>query len=181
MAKTKTKKTTKTTKTAKTQQKKSYKLTKEGYKKIEKKLKFLKATARPDIIERIRQAKESGPLEENTEYKNAREDQAKLEFEIARFEDVLRNADIIKKPLDYKADKVDLATAVTVLDMAEDKELTFEIVGSQEIDPTREVPRISDESPLGSALMDCEVNDEIEVEVPLGSVKYKIINIINII
>jgi transcription elongation factor GreA len=157
---------------------KVYKLTRDGYKQIEKKLKFMRTHARAEVAERIRQAKEFGQLEENTEYENAKAEQAKLEQEILKLEKVLRNAVILDKS-DVTAEVVDVGTTVTVEMVDEGKTLQFELVSTQESDPSRKIPRISDESPVGGALMNKKRSEMVEVEVPLGKARYKVIEIIN--
>ena len=154
------------------------KLTKDGYKQNEKKLKHMRTTARTEIAERIRQAKEFGQLEENAEYENAKAEQAKLEQEIAKLEKILRNAQIIDKR-DVMAEVVDLGTTVTVEMLGEGKTMQFDLVSTQESDPTRKNPRISDESPVGSVLMNKKRGETVEVEIPLGTVQYKVIDIVN--
>jgi transcription elongation factor GreA len=161
-------------------QEKVYKLTKEGYKQIEKNLKVLKTKERAEIAERIRQAKEFGQLEENTEYENAKEEQAKIEREIMKLEEILRNATILDKK-DVQTDKVDIGTTVTVEFVEDSRNMQFEIVSSQESNPGHEPPRISDESPIGSALMGKSKGEVVEVEVPLGIVHYKVVEILNTI
>jgi transcription elongation factor GreA len=157
---------------------KVYKLTREGYKEIEKKLKSLRTTERAEIAERIRQAKEFGQLEENTEYENAKAEQAKVEQEIAKLEKTLRSAQILDKK-EIKTDKIDVGTTVKVEYLDDNKTEEFEIVSTQESNPTRKIPRISDESPVGSALMSHAVGDAVEVETPLGMAHYKILTIKN--
>lgn len=158
---------------------KVYKLTKDGYKQIEKKLKELRTTARAEIAERIRHAKEFGQLEENAEYENAKAEQAKLEQEIAKLEKVLRNAKILDKK-EIQTEFVDHGTTVTVELVEESKLYDFEIVSTQESNPAHKPPRISDESPVGSALMGKRREDVVQVEIPLGLVNFKVIDIVNI-
>ncbi len=158
---------------------KVYRLTREGYKQLEKKLKHLRTKVRAEIAERIRQAKEFGQLEENTEYENAKEEQAKVEAEIARLSEILRNAVIIPKR-EVSTDKVELGTIVTVEWVEDDNKVyKFELVSSQESDPAHDPPRISDESPVGSALMGREKGELVEVEIPLGVAHYKILDIVS--
>jgi len=113
---------------------KVHKLTKEGYKQIEKRLKYLRTTRRAEVAEKIRQAKEFGQLEENSEYEDAKEEQAEVEREILKLEKVLRNSIVYEKK-DIQTDKVELGTTVTVEYIEENRTLQFEIVSSQESDP----------------------------------------------
>lgn len=157
---------------------KVYTLTKEGYKQLEKKLKNLRTSERAEIAERIRQAKEFGQLDENAEYENAKAEQAKLEQEIAKLEKILRSAKIIEKK--DEAEEVDLGTRITVEYVEEGKSLQLEIVGTHESDPFHSPPRISDESPIGTAVMGKKPGDVVEAEIPLGTVHYKIVDIVNL-
>lgn len=158
---------------------KVYKLTRDGYKQLERKLKHLKTRERAEIAERIRQAKEFGQLEDNAEYEAAKEDQARIEMEIARLTELLRNAQILEKK-ELQSDAVDVGTTVTVENLDENnKIMQFEIVNSPETDPTHTPPRISDESPIGQALMGKEKGELVEVEIPLGTVHYKVMEIVN--
>lgn len=157
---------------------KVYKLTKDGYKQIERKLKTLRTTGRAEIAERIRQAKEFGQLEENAEYESAKSEQTKLEQEITKLEKILRSAQILDKK-ETATDMVDLGTVVTVKYLEDGRTLDFEVVSTQESNPGHKPPRISDESPLGSALLNRRRGDVVEVEIPLGKVQYEVLDIIN--
>ncbi len=157
-------------------EKKVQKLTREGYKNLEKKLKHLKGKVRLEIAERIRQAKEFGEISENTEYENAKSEQARVEQEIMKLEMLLRNAQIIEKKA-ITIDEIQVGVQAKVKYLEENKEMIFELVSSTESDPTRTPPRISDESPIGSALMGKKRLDVVEVEIPLGKVSYEVLDI----
>ena len=157
-------------------EKKIQKLTREGFKNLEKKLKHLKGKVRLEIAERIRQAKEFGELTENTEYENAKAEQARVEQEIMKLDKLLRNAQIIEKKA-ITMDDVQVGVQVKTKYQEEEKEVLFEIVSSTESDPTHKPPRISDESPLGSAFIGKKRGDLVEVEIPLGKVHYEILDI----
>jgi transcription elongation factor GreA len=157
---------------------KIHRLTKDGYKQLEKKLKQLRTINRAEIAERIRQAKEFGQLEENAEYENAKAEQAKLESEIAKLENTLRNAQILDKA-EVGTERVELGTTVVVDYLDENRRVTFEIVSTQESDPFRMPSRVSEDSPVGTALMNKQREETVEVETPMGLAHYKVVDIIN--
>ncbi len=149
-------------------------LTADGLKKNEERLEYLKAVKRSEIAERIKQAKEYGDLSENSEYDDAKNEQAFVEGEIQNLERMLRNAVVIK---DDGIDQgiINVGATVTVHDEEYGDEFTYTIVGTAEADPF--VNKISNESPLGRALLNRKVSDIVEVPLPIGSAKYKILNI----
>lgn len=152
------------------------KLTREGYRDLEKKLKYMKGKVRQEIAERIRQAKEFGELGENSEYENAKSEQARVEQEIAKLEKILRTSEIIEKK-ETSVDKVEIGVTVVARNMEEDKVMTFEIVSSPEANPTAVPPRISDESPIGMAMVGLEKGQTARAETPLGVANYEIMEI----
>jgi len=155
------------------------KLTREGYKNLEKKLKYLKGKVRQEIAERIRQAKEFGELGENIEYENAKSEQARVEQEIIKLDKILRHAQIIEKK-GSASTEVEVGVAVQTRFQEENKIVKFEIVGTSESDPLHDPPRISDESPVGAALIGLERGQTAEVETPLGKAHYEVIDILDI-
>ncbi|MFL0252120.1 transcription elongation factor GreA [Clostridium neuense] len=153
---------------------KKYVITYSGVKKLEEELQYLKTTKRKEITEKIKLALSFGDLSENSEYDEAKNDQAFLEGKIAQIENMLKNAVIIDES-ELKNDIVSVGSKVKVMDYEFDEEVLFSIVGSAEADPMEN--KISNESPVGSALIGKKVGDVIEVQVPDGVNKYKILDI----
>lgn len=149
-------------------------LTQEGYDNLEKELEFLKTEKRAEISERIKVALGFGDLSENSEYDEAKNAQASNEIKIAELENKLRYAKIIdESEIDTKT--VQVGNKVKILDMEYDEEIEYTIVGSTEVDLA--LNRISNESPIGAALLGAKKNQVIEVNVPAGIMKYKILAI----
>ncbi|MBP2655840.1 MAG: transcription elongation factor GreA [Firmicutes bacterium] len=146
-------------------------LTAEGLKKIEQKLDYLKSVRRRDVAERIKQAIEFGDISENSEYEDAKNEQAFIEGEILTLEKMLRNAKLIDED-EISADVVSLGSTVLLKDLEFGDELEYAIVGSAEADPTEF--KISNESPVGEAIMGKKVGSIVEVHVPAGTLKYEI-------
>jgi transcription elongation factor GreA len=150
--------------------KKVYRLTKEGVDELKTELKGLVGQRR-HVAERIKQARELGDLSENAEYQTAREEQDRLEARISELEHVLQYAEIIKKP---KNDgQVRLGSKVVLKDGG--KPLTYQVVGTMEADPSH--GKISDESPIGKALLSKKVGDKVEIKTPAGSHSYKVVEV----
>ena len=149
-------------------------LTKEGYDKLEEELNFLKSEKRAEIADRIKVALGFGDLSENSEYDEAKNAQAENEVRIAELENKLRHAKIIdEKEIDTET--VQIGNIVKVLDMEFDEKIEYTIVGSTEVDLASN--KISNESPLGSALLGARKNEVVEVNAPAGIIKYKILAI----
>jgi transcription elongation factor GreA len=146
-------------------------LTAEGLTKLELELDELKTVHRRDVNDRIRQAKEYGDLSENAEYENAKQEQAFIEGRILKLEGMIRNARIIDES-EYAADEVHLGAIVKVKDLKSNDSYEFSIVGSAEADPPNR--RISNESPLGRALIGHKKGTTVDVATPRGLAKYKI-------
>ncbi len=146
-------------------------LTAEGLSKLERELDELKSVHRREVNDRIRQAKEYGDLSENAEYEDAKQEQAFIEGRILKLEAMIRNARIIDES-EYAADEVHLGALVKVRDLKNNDAYEFSIVGSAEADPSNR--RISNESPLGSALMGNKKGVTVDVATPRGLAKYKI-------
>ena len=145
-------------------------LTPEGLNKLKKELDYLKTTKRKEVSERIKTAKEFGDLSENAEYQEAKDEQAFVEGRIVELDNIVKTA--------IMADKQDNDTAQVgshIKVKKDGKVFEFTIVGSTEADPIN--GRISVESPLGEALLGKKINEEFEVELPIGLVKYKILEI----
>ena len=149
-------------------------MTKEGYDDLVKELAELKTTRRAEISEKIRIARGFGDLSENSEYDDAKNEQAKIEARIVEIEAMLKNIEIIK---DIKgvAKSVVVGVKVKVYDEEFDEEVEYHIVGSTEADPATN--KISDESPVGKALLGHKINDTVIVEAPAGEIKLKILGI----
>lgn len=153
---------------------KEYKLTPERYEELQKELTYLKTDRDKEVTEMIKVARGYGDLSENSEYDDAKNEQAKLYARIAEVEDILSNAVVINAGA-ADADHIGLGCTFTVLDIDDNEELTFELVGSQEADPLN--GRVSDDAPFGNALVGTKVGDIVEVEAPVGSIKYKVLKI----
>jgi len=149
-------------------------LTQEGFDNLEKELETLKTERRSEIAERIKVALGFGDLSENSEYDEAKNAQAENEGKIAELENKVRHAKIIdESEIDTKT--VQVGNKVKILDLEFGDELEYTIVGSTEVDLSQN--RISNESPIGAALLGAKKNQEVEVAAPAGVIKYKIISI----
>ena len=151
-------------------------LTEDGYNKLVEKLNYLKSVRRIEVAERLKAAIALGDLSENSEYDDAKNEQAFLEGEIQDLEAKIRNSDIIKAG---SGDVVQMGSRVAVVDLefAEDGPETFMIVGSTEADPDE--GKISNESPLGQALLGQKVGAVVDVHAPAGIIKYEIKEILS--
>ena len=152
-------------------------LTLEGKAKLEAELVNLKTVKREEIAEKIKVARSYGDLSENSEYDEAKNEQAIVESRIATLEATLKNAVIVEDDADVAEDedKIWLGNRITVLDVEMDEELVYDIVSSIEADPMN--GKISDDSPLGSAVLGKTVGQTVEVEAPIGMLQYKILKV----
>lgn len=149
-------------------------LTYEGLKKLEEELEILKGEKRKEIAERIKQALAFGDISENSEYDDAKNEQAQNEVRIMQLDAMLKHATVIDEDeVDTKI--VKLGAKVKIRELKSKDEFDYQIVGSTEANPASS--RISNESPVGSALLGRKVGDTVEIEVPGGKIKYKIIDI----
>ena len=149
-------------------------LTQEGYNKLEEELNELKTTKRTEIAERIKVARGFGDLSENSEYDEAKSAQSENEQQIIELEAKLRNAKVInEKEIDLET--VQIGNIVKVHDVEFNEDITYTIVGSTEVNLAEN--KISNESPLGSALLGAKKNQVVEVKAPAGIMKYKILSI----
>ncbi len=149
-------------------------LTQEGYDKLEKELDYLRTEKRAEIAERIKIALGFGDLSENSEYDEAKNAQASNEIKIAGLEAKLRYARIIdESEIDTKT--VQVGNTVKVLDIEFNEECEYTIVGSTEVDLSQN--KISNESPIGAALLGAKKGEEVEFKIPAGTAKYKILSI----
>lgn len=144
-------------------------LTKAGYEKLQKEYEELTTVGRKDVAEMIKTAKEFGDLSENSEYADAKDRQAFIEGRIAELEHLLKNANMIE---DLHTNCSTVGVGCTVNVELEEGDMEYKIVGSYEADP--ENCLISNESPIGQALLGKKVGDEIAIQVPAGTMKYKI-------
>jgi len=149
-------------------------LTYEGLKKLEEELERLKGEKRREIAERIKQALAFGDISENSEYDEAKNEQAKNELRIVQLENMLKNAVVIDED-EVDTNSVRLGTRVKVYDMDLDEEMDYYIVGSTEADPLEQ--KISNDSPVGRALMGKKPGDIVTVQVPDGTVRLKVLEI----
>ena len=150
------------------------KITDDGLKKLEEELEYLKTEGRADIAEKIKGARGYGDLSENSEYDEAKNEQAKIEARIVEIEAMLKNVEIIED-VKGNAKTVMVGVKVRVLDEEYGDECEYRVVGSTEADPRN--GKISDESPVGKALVGKKVGDEVIVEAPGGEFKLKVLGI----
>jgi transcription elongation factor GreA len=149
-------------------------LTLNGLKKLEEELEYLKTVKRREVAERLKQAISFGDISENSEYEDAKNEQAFIEGRILTLEKKLRNAKVINAS-EVPGDVVSLGFKVKLKDLEGGEELQYEIVGSLEADPSEN--RISNESPVGRAIMGRRVGEIIDVEVPAGTVRFQVVDI----
>ena len=149
-------------------------LTQEGYDNLDKELNYLKTEKRTEIAERIKVALGFGDLSENSEYDEAKNAQAENETKIAELENKIRYAKIIdESEIDTKT--VQVGNTVKLLDLEFDEEVSYTIVGSTEVDIAQN--KISNESPIGSAILGAKKNQVVEVQAPAGVMQYKVLSI----
>ena len=149
-------------------------LTPEGYKKLEEELRNLKVEGRKEIAEKIKEARSYGDLSENAEYDAAKDAQASMEQRITTIENMLKNAQIVSES-DVTTDAISIGSRVKLYDVEFDEEMEYTIVGSTEVDLSQN--KISNESPIGSALIGAKKNQVVEANTPGGIAKYKVISI----
>ena len=149
-------------------------LTEDGLHKLEQELEFLKHTRRPQVAERIRQSKELASTQNNAEYDDAKNEQAFVEGRILTLEKLIQDAVIIDEEEAHHANHVQIGSTVTLAE-ADGKKQEFTIVGSAEADPKH--GRISNESPVGHAVLGKRVGDEVQVSVPKGVLRYTVTKI----
>ena len=150
-------------------------LTAEGLKKLEEELAYYKSVRRIEVSERIKTAIEYGDISENSEYDDAKNQQSFVEGRIKELEQQIRTAEIIDSGKKGRKSRVDVGMTVTIEALEDHVEETVKIVGSTESDPFE--GKISNESPVGRALMGAKAGDIVEAEAPSGVVKYKVIKI----
>jgi transcription elongation factor GreA len=149
-------------------------LTAEGYEKLKKEIELLQTEKRREVAERIRVAREFGDIAENAEYDDAKNEQAMLEHKIAQLEERLLSARVITKK-EISKDTVSVGSKVRIRDVAARQTFEYHIVGSAEANPAEN--KLSNESPVGKAIMGHKKGDVVEVAAPRGSMKFKILEI----
>ncbi len=155
---------------------KEYKLTRDRLKELTEELHYLKTTREKEVAELIKEARSFGDLSENSEYDEAKNEQAKLYGRIAEIENILTNAIVIDENTDAEdMDRVGLGCTVKVRDIEFDEMDVFAIVGSQEANPMEK--RISDDSPFGKAMLGKHIGDIVEVDAPVGVIKFEILDV----
>lgn len=149
-------------------------LTRKGEQKLKEELDELKSVRRREVAEKIKVALSFGDLSENSEYDEAKNEQAIIEARIAEIEHTLAHAQIIDDD-DISTEKVGIGTTIKILDIEMDEEMEFKMVGTKEADINS--GKMSDESPIGAAVMGHAVGDEVEVDTPSGKCSFKILEI----
>ena len=149
-------------------------LTPEGHEKLKEDIEHLSTVKRREVAERIKQAREFGDIAENSEYDDAKNEQAMLEHRIATLEERLRAARVLEKK-DIAKGIVSVGSVVRLKDMAANKTFEYTIVGSAEANPSEN--KLSNESPVGKAIMGRKKGEVVQVTAPRGSLKYKIVAI----
>lgn len=153
---------------------KEFKITRERLKELEAELNYLKTTREKEVAEQIKEARSFGDLSENSEYDEAKNEQAKLYGRIAEVENILTHAVVFDEMSDAEdASVVGLGCTIKVRDLEFDEESVYTIVGSQEANPME--ARISDDSPFGRAMLGKRIGDTVEFEAPAGTVKFEIL------
>ena len=153
---------------------KEFKLTRERLKELEEELNYLKTTREKEVAEQIKEARSFGDLSENSEYDEAKNEQGLVESRIAEIEATLKHA-VIVDDSDISTEKVGIGNVVTILDMEMEEEMTFQIVGTSEANIDK--GHMSNESPIGKALLDHSIGEVVTAETPSGELQFKILNI----
>lgn len=153
---------------------KEFKMSQERYDELKKELDYSKTTRADEIAELIKEARGFGDLSENSEYDEAKNEQGKLYSRIAEITDLIENAEVVEK-VEVAADVVTIGSHVRVLDVDEDAEEEYTIVGSQEANPMES--RISDDSPFGRAMLGKHIGQTVEVEAPVGTIRFEILSV----
>lgn len=149
-------------------------LTQGGLEKLEKELEHLKSIKRREVAARIKTAISFGDISENSEYEDAKNEQAFIEGRIITLEKMLRNVRLIDDA-ETSGDKVGIGSTVILKDLEFDEDFKYTIVGSAEANPAEN--KISNESPVGKAILGKKINDTVEVSVPAGVLKYQVVKI----
>ena len=153
-----------------------YKMSQERYDELVKELNYLETVREKEVSELIKEARSFGDLSENSEYDEAKTEQGKLYSKIAEMKVLIENAEIIEKT-ELDADTVHLSSYVKLLDVDENDEIEYQIVGSQEANPMQ--GRISDESPIGRAILGHRVGETVTVDAPAGEMRFTVLSVRN--
>lgn len=149
-------------------------LTYEGLQKLESELHNLKVVKRKEVAQKIKEAREQGDLSENAEYDAAKDEQRDIEARIDEIEKILKNAEVVEEE-EVDLDKISVGCRVKILDMEYDEELDYKIVGSTEANSLK--GKISNESPVGKALLGARIGEVVTVETQAGDLNYKVLEI----
>lgn len=149
-------------------------LTEEGLKALEDELQDLKVNRRKEVAQKIKEAREQGDLSENAEYDAAKEEQRDIELRIEEIDKILKNAELVTDD-DVDSSVINIGCTVRIHDLEFDEEMEYKIVGSTEANSLK--GKISNESPVGKALIGAKVGQKVEVETPSGVIAYKILEI----
>ena len=149
-------------------------LTYAGLKKLEDELEHLKVVKRKEVSQKIKEAREQGDLSENAEYDAAKDEQRDIEARIEEIEKILKNAEVVVEE-EVDLDKISIGCKIRILDCEFDEELEYKIVGSTEANSLK--GKISNESPVGKALLGKKVGDTVTVETQVGELTYKVLEI----
>lgn len=149
-------------------------LTYSGLQKLEQELDDLKTNKRHEVSQKIKEAREQGDISENAEYDAAKDEQRDIEARIEELEDILKNVEVVVES-EANTKSVNIGCKVKLLDMEYDEELEYDIVGSTEANSR--TGKISNESPVGRALMGAKKNEEVVVDLPSGKIRYKVLKI----
>ena len=150
-----------------------YKMSEDRLSELREELVYLQTVREKEVAQQIKEARSFGDLTENSEYDEAKTEQGKLYAKIAEIKNLIENAEIVRAP--EKTDRIGIGSKVTVLDVETGIEDTYELVGSQEADPSQF--RISDDSPFGKGLIGKKTGESIEIDAPAGLLRFEIIGI----
>ena len=155
-----------------------YRMSAERLESLKEELTYLETVREKEVAEQIKEARSFGDLSENSEYDEAKAEQGKLYSKIAELKDLIENVELVDNvEEDLPKDSVTLGSVVDVIDLEDNMEETFEVVGSQEANPRE--GRISDDSPLGKGLHGHRAGDVVTIEAPAGMLKFKIVSVTN--
>jgi transcription elongation factor GreA len=154
---------------------KKYLLTYEGLRELEQELETLKVVKRKEVASKIKEAREQGDLSENAEYDAAKDEQRDIEARIEELDHILKNVEevVVEEEVDF--DKINVGCLVKVFDVTSDEEMNFKIVGSTEANSL--LGKISNESPVGQALLGKKVGELVSIETQVGTMEYKVLDI----
>ena len=150
-------------------------LTYEGLRQYEDELHHLKVVRRQDVAQKLKEARAQGDLSENAEYDAAKDEQRDIEARIEELENILKNVEVVVED-EVEVDKINIGCKVLLRDMLDEEDLEYKIVGSTEADSLQ--GKISNESPVGKALIGAKVGETITIETPAGEVRYKVLEIL---